>query len=224
MDFRCDREVTIPVGKVTLKGELIIPAKGTAIVIFSHGSGSSRMSPRNRKVARQLQEMGFGTLLLDLLTPLEDEQFSNRFDIELLTRRLIGATKWVSTLSETLNCCLGYFGASTGAASALKAAAELPQVNAIVSRGGRPDLAMDALSKVKAPTLLIVGSLDYEVLELNKMAYQQLTGEKKLEVVSGASHLFEEYGALDKVAEMAGRWFSRYLLPKHIPGHLKATR
>src|SRR5579872_874174 len=110
MDFRCDREVTIPVGKVTLKGELIIPAKGTAIVIFSHGSGSSRMSPRNRKVARQLQEMGFGTLLLDLLTPLEDEQFSNRFDIELLTRRLIGATKWVSTLSETLNCCLGYFG------------------------------------------------------------------------------------------------------------------
>lgn len=224
MDFRCHREVSIPVGKVTLKGELIIPEKATAIIIFSHGSGSSRMSPRNRKVAKQLQEMGFGTLLLDLLTPLEDEQSSNRFDIELLTGRLIGATKWMSTLSETLNCSLGYFGASTGAASALKAAANLPQVHAVVSRGGRPDLVMDALSKVKAPTLLIVGSLDHQVLELNKMAYQQLNCEKKLELVSGASHLFEEYGALDKVTEMAGWWFSRYLLATTFPDPLKATK
>lgn len=212
MDFRCHKELSIPVGKVTLKGELIIPEKATAIVIFSHGSGSSRMSPRNRKVAKHLQEMGFGTLLLDLLTPLEDKQSFNRFDIELLTLRLIGATKWLGALSEALNCSIGYFGASTGAASALKAAADLPQVNAVVSRGGRPDLAMDVLRKVKAPTLLIVGSLDHDVLELNKMAYQQLNCEKKLELVSGASHLFEEYGALDKVTEMAGGWFSRYLL------------
>lgn len=223
MDFRCHKEVSIPVGKIALKGELIIPEKATAIVIFSHGSGSSRMSPRNRKVADYLQEMGFGTLLLDLLTPLEDKQFSNRFDIKLLTLRLIGATRWVGTLSEALSCTFGYFGASTGAASALRAAAELPQVNAVVSRGGRPDLAMDVLSKVKAPTLLIVGSLDHEVLELNKMAYQQLNCEKKMELVPGASHLFEEYGALDKVTEMAGGWFSRYLLATANPELLKSN-
>jgi len=217
MDFRYHKEVTIPVGKVILEGELIIPEEGKAIVIFSHGSGSSRKSPRNRKVAQQLQEMGFGTLLLDLLTPREDELYANRFDIELLTLRLIGATQWVSTLHEAQHCAIGYFGASTGAASALKAAADLPQVQAVVSRGGRPDLAMNALPKVKAPTLLIVGSLDYDVLELNRQVYQQLNCEKKLEVVLGASHLFEEYGTLDKVAEMAGGWFSRYLLAKAFP-------
>ena len=212
MDFRYNKEVTIAVEEANLKGELIIPREGKAIIIFSHGSGSSRMSPRNRKVAQQLQEMGFGTLLLDLLTPLEDEQYSNRFDIERLTSRLIGATQWVSTFDEAQNCSIGYFGASTGAASALKAASELSQVDAIVSRGGRPDLAMDALGKVKAPTLLIVGSLDYDVLELNRHAYKQLNCVKKMEIIPGASHLFEEYGTLDKVAEMAGRWFSRYLL------------
>jgi dienelactone hydrolase len=125
---------------------------------------------------------------------------------------LISATRWISTLSEAHNCSIGYFGASTGAASALKAAAELSQVNAIVSRGGRPDLAMDALDKVKAPTLLVVGSLDYEVLDLNTLAYNKLNCEKKLEIIPGASHLFEEFGALDKVAQMAGRWFSRHLL------------
>jgi dienelactone hydrolase len=129
----------------------------------------------------------------------------------------------VSTLGEALNCSIGYFGASTGAASALKAAADLPQVNAVVSRGGRPDLAMDVLDKVKAPTLLIVGSLDYDVLELNEKAYRQLNCEKKLELVPGASHLFEEYGALDKVTAMAGSWFSKYLQPQHSPGLLKST-
>jgi dienelactone hydrolase len=212
MNFHDTKEVTIQAGSVTLTGELTIPDKARAIIIFSHGSGSSRLSPRNRKVARDLQKTGLGTLLLDLLTPQEDEQYANRFDIELLTRRLISATRWISTLSEAHNCSIGYFGASTGAASALKAAAELSQVNAIVSRGGRPDLAMDALDKVKAPTLLVVGSLDYEVLDLNTLAYNKLNCEKKLEIIPGASHLFEEFGALDKVAQMAGRWFSRHLL------------
>jgi putative phosphoribosyl transferase len=217
MDFRYQKEVTIRAGKATLSGELIIPEEARAIIIFSHGSGSSRRSLRNLKVAQYLQTIGFGTLLLDLLTPLEDEQYSNRFDIELLTCRLSEATRWMGTLNETQNCSIGYFGASTGAASALKAAADLPQVNAIVSRGGRPDLAMDALGKVKAPTLLIVGSLDYEVLELNRLAFQQLHCKKQLEIILGASHLFEEFGTLDKVAQLAGRWFARHLLATASP-------
>ncbi|MDP4147944.1 MAG: dienelactone hydrolase family protein [Bacteroidota bacterium] len=211
MDLRYNKEITIPVGSASLTGDLVIPDEAKAIVLFSHGSGSSRMSPRNRKVAHQLQAMGFGTLLLDLLTPLEDEQYANRFDIGLLTSRLIGATRKVSALDEVKNCSIGYFGASTGAASALKAAAQLSQVGAVVSRGGRPDLAMDALDYVRAPTLLIVGSLDYDVLELNRQAFGRLTCKKKLEIIPGASHLFEEYGTLDEVAEMAGKWFIKYL-------------
>jgi dienelactone hydrolase len=212
MEFRYKKEVTIDVGNASVIGELVIPEDAKAIIIFSHGSGSSHLSPRNRKVARHLQAIGLGTLLLDLLTPQEDQQYSNRFDIELLTRRLTEATKWVGTVSEAKNCFIGYYGASTGAASALKAAADLPEIHAIVSRGGRPDLAMDALGRVKAPTLLIVGSLDYDVLELNTQAYDRLHCEKKLEIIPGASHLFEEYGTLDKVTEIAGRWFSRHLL------------
>ncbi|MDO6430345.1 dienelactone hydrolase family protein [Flavitalea sp. BT771] len=217
MNFRFNNEVSIAVEEVALQGDLIIPREAKAIIIFSHGSGSSRLSPRNRMVAQQLQEKGFGTLLLDLLTPVEDEQYANRFDIHLLTRRLTGATRWMSAFAEARNCSIGYFGASTGAASALSAAAGLREVNAIVSRGGRPDLAMDALEKVTAPTLLIVGGLDHEVLELNTQAYNRLTCEKKLEIIPGASHLFEEYGTLDTVAEMAGRWFSRHLLAEAYP-------
>ncbi|HTR31544.1 MAG TPA: dienelactone hydrolase family protein [Puia sp.] len=217
MEFRYKNEVSINAGDASLGGELVIPEEAKAIVIFSHGSGSSRMSPRNRKVARHLQTIGLGTLLLDLLTPQEDQQYSTRFDIELLTRRLTGATRWVGTVSEAENCSIGYYGASTGAASALKAAADLPEIRAIVSRGGRPDLAMDALGRVKAPTLLIVGGLDHEVLELNAQAYDRLHCEKKLEIIPGASHLFEEYGTLDKVTEIAGRWFSRHLLVTAFP-------
>lgn len=217
MDYRYKKAVTINVGNANLAGELVIPEEAKAIIIFSHGSGSSHMSPRNRKVAQHLQEIGLGTLLLDLLTPQEDQQYARRFDIELLAGRLKAATQWVGTMNEAADCSIGYFGASTGAASALKAAADLPQVNAIVSRGGRPDLAMDVLGSVKAPTLLIVGSLDYEVLELNTLAYNRLHCEKKLEIIPGASHLFEEYGTLDKVTEMAGRWFSRHLLATAFP-------
>ena len=211
MDLRFHKEVSIPVGKVTVQGELIIPLKAKAIIIFSHGSGSSRFSKRNQMVAKYLNEKNFGTLLFDLLTEEEDKDYHNRFDIDLLTKRLAGATEWLEELPAAKDCRIGYFGASTGAASALKAAAILPQINAVVSRGGRPDLAMDDLHHVEAPTLLIVGSLDYDVLQLNKEAYIQLECEKKLEVVEGATHLFEEPGKMENVSELAGNWFEKYL-------------
>lgn len=213
MDIRFHKEVSIPIGKVTVEGELIIPLKSKAIVIFSHGSGSGRFSTRNRAVAKYLQQKNMGTLLLDLLTPEEDKLYSNRFDIDLLTKRLAGATEWLERLPAAKDCRIGYFGASTGAASALKAAAYLPGISAVVSRGGRPDLAMDVLEKVEAPTLLIAGSLDYDVLQLNKEAYIQLNCEKKLEVIDGATHLFEESGTMEKVCEKAGEWFEKYLQP-----------
>jgi len=211
MDLRFHNEVSMPVGKATLKGELIIPLKAKAIIIFSHGSGSSRFSSRNQMVAKYLHENNFGTLLFDLLTEEEDEHYHNRFNIDLLTKRLAGATEWLEKLPAAKECRIGYFGASTGAASALKAAAVLPSIGAVVSRGGRPDLAMDALHNVEAPTLLIVGSLDYDVLQLNKEAYMQLECEKKLEVVEGATHLFEESGKMDIVSGLAGNWFIKYL-------------
>lgn len=211
MDIRIHNEASIPVGKVTLKGELFIPLKAKAIIVFSHGSGSSRFSSRNQMVAKYLHKKNFGTLLFDLLTEEEDKDYHNRFDIDLLTKRLAGATEWLERFPAAKDCRIGYFGASTGAASALKAAAVLPQIHAVVSRGGRPDLAMDDLHNVEAPTLLIVGSLDYDVLQLNKEAYIQLECEKKLEVVEGGTHLFEEPGMMEKVCELAAAWFEKYL-------------
>lgn len=205
------KEVNIPVGKVTVHGELIIPEKAKAIVIFSHGSGSSRFSKRNQQVAKYLQGKKLGTLLFDLLTEEEDQFYHNRFDIDLLTKRLAGATEWLERLPAAKDCRIGYFGASTGAASALKAAAFLPHIAAVVSRGGRPDLAMNNLPNVEAPTLLIVGSLDTEVLQLNQEAYEKLECEKKLEVVEGATHLFEEHGTMEIVSKLAGNWFEKYL-------------
>lgn len=215
MDLRFHKEVSIPVGKVSVQGELIIPLKAKAIIIFSHGSGSSRFSKRNQMVAKYLNEKNFGTLLFDLLTE-EDQHYQNRFNIDLLTKRLAGATEWLEEFPAAKDCRIGYFGASTGAASALKAAAILPHINAVVSRGGRPDLAMDDLHRVEAPTLLIVGSLDYDVLQLNREAYKQLSGEKKLEVVEGVTHLFEEPGKMENVSELAGNWFEKYLNPVSI--------
>ena len=213
MNFRFHKEVIIPVNGIHLQGELIVPLKAESIIIFSHGSGSSRLSPRNQMVAGYLQERNFGTLLFDLLTVSEDKHYYNRFDIGLLTKRLIGATEWLEQNTAAQGCLLGYFGASTGAASALMAAEHLPQVRAIVSRGGRPDLAMDILSRIGAPTLFIVGSLDFDVLQLNRQAWLRLKGEKQLEIVEGASHLFEEPGTMDKVCKLASDWFEKYLLP-----------
>lgn len=216
MEFIYNNDVTISLGNIKLDGKMIIPATANGIVIFSHGSGSSHLSPRNIMVAEYLQKQNFGTLLFDLLTPVEDQYYNNRFDIELLTARLIGATEWLEKQPFIKRCRLGYFGASTGAASALHAAAYLTRVTAIVSRGGRPDLAMDVMGKIKSPTLLIVGSLDFEVLELNRKAYMQLTCEKKLAVIPGATHLFEERGKMEQVCEEAGLWFSKYLQPAAI--------
>lgn len=209
-------EETVQVGidSVTLEGSLGIPAQAKGIVLFAHGSGSSRHSPRNRFVAQSLREQGLATLLFDLLTSDEEEidrqtrEF--RFDIELLAERLEGATRWATKQQETKELKKGYFGASTGAAAALIAAAEQPQaVQAVVSRGGRPDLAEDALPRVEAPTLLIVGGNDRQVMRLNVKAASRLDSEKKVEVISGAGHLFEEPGALEKVARLAGDWFQK---------------
>lgn len=212
IDFRFNREVSIKLADITLNGNLGIPQNAKAIIIFSHGSGSSRFSKRNQMVAGYLQENNFGTLLFDLLTPAEDLHYPNRFNIDLLTKRLSGVTKWLAALPAAKNYLLGYFGASTGAASALKAAIDNPAVNAIVSRGGRPDLVMDVLGNITAPTLLIVGSKDYDVLMLNYKACQRLKCEKKLEVVNGATHLFEEKGAMEKVCELATGWFDKQLI------------
>lgn len=217
MNLSVQEEISIPVGGATLGGELVIPENAQAIILFSHGSGSSRFSRRNQFVAKYLQQMNFGTLLLDLLTREEDQYYPNRFDISLLTMRLAGATEWLERFPTARNCRIGYFGASTGAASAIRASVLSPAVQAIVSRGGRPDLAMDDLPKVKAPTLLIVGSLDIEVIELNKKAYAQLDCTKKLEIVPGASHLFEEPGKMEKVCELAGDWFEKFLHPALAP-------
>ena len=195
----------------TLDGILSVPHHAKGIVIFSHGSGSGRFSPRNKLVAERLYQEQIGTLLLDLLTPSEDRIITNRFDTALLAHRLVGITQWLEQFDPCDGCAIGYFGANTGAAAALKASTYLPQVKAIVSRGGRPDMAVDILAKVQCPTLLIVGSRDEDVLRLNEQAYGLLTCEKKFEVIDGDSHLFEEEGKMDNVIEHASRWFNKYL-------------
>lgn len=197
---------------LALEGMLALPEGGRAIVVFAHGSGSSRLSPRNRRVAEALRERGLGTLLFDLLTEEEAEDRRRVFDIGLLAERLILATGWLLRTKETQDLRIGYFGASTGAAAALVAAVRgEAEIGAIVSRGGRPDLARPVLAQVRAPTLLVVGGMDYTVLELNRAALAELECEKELAVVPGATHLFEEPGALDQVMALAGRWFTNHL-------------
>ncbi|PTQ77474.1 dienelactone hydrolase family protein [Nitrosomonas oligotropha] len=201
--------VKIPAGSVELSGELVLPPEASGVVLFAHGSGSSRFSPRNTYVASVLQQHGIGTLLFDLLTRAEDQDYAQRFDIDLLTQRLLAATDWLQKNPETKALKAGYFGASTGAAAALQAAAQIQDaVAAVVSRGGRPDLAgAVALNQVTAPTLLIVGSADHGVIELNEQAYALMTCVKKLVLVPGATHLFEEPGTLEQVAQFAADWF-----------------
>ncbi|XAS63690.1 phosphoribosyltransferase [Micrococcaceae bacterium Sec5.8] len=208
-----DEEVEIPTRGVRLRGQLHLVAPARAVVLFAHGSGSSRHSPRNRYVAGVLQQAGLGTLLLDLLTPVEERNRANVFDIELLARRLSSATGWLAARPDTARCAVGYFGASTGAGAALWAASEpTARVDAVVSRGGRPDLAGPRLSSVRAPTLLIVGSYDHDVLELNRKAKSVLRCPNQLAVVQGATHLFEEPGTLAAAAILARDWFVDYLL------------
>ena len=213
-------EVQIPVGRALLSGNLTIPENAMALVLFAHGSGSSRHSPRNQFVARTLNRAGLGTLLFDLLTPDEEAldiyTREHRFHISLLAERLVHATNSARQQTETRDLRIGYFGSSTGGAAALVAAAELPQdVGAVVSRGGRPDLAGDALSKVQAPTLLIVGGNDDIVIELNEIARDQMRCEVKLEIIPGATHLFEEPGRLEQVAKLASDWFALHLSGPH---------
>jgi len=205
--------VHIPVDGVTLEGALAVPANATGLVLFVHGSGSSRFSPRNNFVARELRDAGLGTLLIDLLTRVEDQDYERRFDIPLLTQRVVRVTAWLRAQPETKQLALGYFGASTGAAAALQAAAETGnKVGTVVSRGGRPDLAgAKALAQVRCPVLLMVGGHDDVVIELNQQAYTLLAGEKELSIVPGATHLFEEPGTLEQVAALASAWFARHL-------------
>lgn len=211
-----ERSILLPGG---LPGDLHLPAGARGLVVFVHGSGSSRHSPRNLHVARAIREAGLGTLLFDLMTQ-EEESFelfegTLRFDMPVLTGRLLAATDWLAADRDARGLPLGYFGASTGGGAALAAAAERPDlVRAVVARGGRPDLAGDALECVEAPTLLLVGGADPRVLEINRRALERLAGEKDLVVVSGATHLFEEPGALDEVARHAAAWFARYLVPR----------
>jgi dienelactone hydrolase len=219
------RDVFISVESASLSGELVIPAAANGIVLFAHGSGSSRHSPRNQFVARVIRDGGVGTLLFDLLTPQEEsiDAYTThlRFDIGLLARRLVAATNWLAVDKQTKELTIGYFGASTGGGAALVAAAELDgHVGAVVSRGGRPDLAGEALPFVTAPTLLIVGGRDYPVIEMNREALAQLRCEKRLEIVPGATHLFEEPGTLEQVARMAADWFVTHLErnEKHVSG------
>ena len=202
-----EKSVKIEIDSISLKGILDLPKNAKSVVIFAHGSGSGRFSPRNNFVARILQKAGLGTLLFDLLTEEEDSVYKTRFNIGLLAERLVAATKWFMEEHKTFK--IGYFGASTGAAAALQAAAEI-RINAIVSRGGRPDLAKN-LDKVKAPTLLIVGGYDDVVIELNKKAHEKIKAKKKLVIVPEATHLFEEPGKLEEVSRLAKEWFVKYL-------------
>ena len=208
-------EVQIPAGRAVLLGNLTIPENAMSLVLFAHGSGSSWHSPRNQFVARTLNHAGLGTLLFDLLTPEEEatdiRTREHRFNIGLLAERLVHATTWAKQQEQTRNLRIGYFGSSTGGGAALVAAADLQDVGAVVSRGGRPDLAGDALPKVQAPTLLIVGGNDDIVIELNEMARDRMRCEVKLEIVPGATHLFEEPGVLEKVAKLASDWFVHHL-------------
>ena len=211
-----ESEARIPLGDIALAGNWTLPDAARGAVVFAHGSGSSRFSPRGAAVARVLQDAGFATLLLDLLTRdeemIDDTTGHLRFDISFLAKRLLGAVRWVEETREGSRLPIGLFGASTGAAAALVAAAEHPEaIGAVVSRGGRPDLAGPSLRLVQAPTLLIVGSLDLPVIRLNREAFAELRGEKKLEIVEGASHLFEEPGTLDDAAHLARDWFLEQL-------------
>jgi putative phosphoribosyl transferase len=209
------REVAIEVGPAHLEGSLTLPEQPRGLVIFAHGSGSGRHSPRNNAVAARLESAGLGTLLFDLLTMEEEARDRHtaqlRFDIRLLTRRLLAAVEWAARQPETAGLGIGLFGASTGGAAALLAAADSPEVRAVVLRGARPDLAAEALGRVKVPTLMIVGGDDPLVLELNRGACAQMTAECRLEVIPGATHLFEEPGALEEVSRLATEWFARHL-------------
>ena len=212
MTIRYERNIQIIRGKLALEGILGLPPDSSGIIVFAHGSGSGRLSPRNNFVARHLQQNGLATLLLDLLTPEEAEDRRKVFDIDLLSDRLLLAKAWLEEEPRTMKLRLGYFGASTGAGAALQAAAREPSnIHAVVSRGGRPDLAEPYLPSVTAPTLLIVGGWDEPVIEMNQSAYDMLICEKKLIIVPGATHLFEEPGTLEQVAEHACEWFLRYL-------------
>ena len=209
-------EIQIHAGRTVLSGNLNIPKDAGALVLFAHGSGSSRHSPRNQFVAHALNETGLATLLFDLLTPEEEaidmQNREHRFNIRLLAERLVEATKWTKQQKQTSNLRIGYFGSSTGGAAALVAAVDAPQdVDAVVSRGGRPDLAGEALPKVQAPTLLIVGGNDDIVIELNEQARDRMRCEVKLEIIPGATHLFEEPGTLEKVAKLASDWFVKHM-------------
>ena len=209
--------IKIPIDDLKLEGNLIVPKDSSSLVIFAHGSGSSRKSPRNQFVAKVLQKEGIGTLLFDLLTEEEDQVYENRFNIPLLADRLEKVTLWLKKQKEFKNFSatggkMGYFGASTGAAAALIAAAKLDkEIGAVVSRGGRPDLALDILNQIKSPTLLIVGGADTEVIGLNQQAYDKLQSIKELSIIPGATHLFEEPGTLEQAASQAGAWFKKYL-------------
>jgi len=214
-DSSNDREVELSAAATVLRGNLVLPSGATAIVVFAHGSGSGRKSPRNQYVARVLQDAGLATLLLDLLAENEADERARVFDIPLLASRLQTAANWLAGQPETARLRLGYFGASTGAGAALVAAAQTQgSVGAIVSRGGRPDLAGDLLPRVTAPTLLIVGGADEIVLELNREAYDLLRCPRQLDIVPGATHLFPEPGALEEVARLAQGWFLHYVTPR----------
>lgn len=209
-----DQIVHIAADNIHIEGMLELPNNAQGIVLFAHGSGSSRHSPRNNYVARILHSGGMGTLLMDLLTPEEDMDDETRFDIPLLTRRLLASTDWLQTQHRLNQLPIGYFGASTGAAAALQAAAAPGnKISAVVSRGGRPDMAgADALSRVNAPTLLLIGGLDDIVIELNQEAFSHMHCTKHISIIPGASHLFEEPGTLEKVAKLASDWFKHYLI------------
>ncbi len=217
--------VTVTAGTVKLHGDLSLPREARGTVLFAHGSGSGRFSPRNRFVAQTLQARGFATLLLDLLEEHEADDRHKVFAIDLLADRLLGATTWLRKQPATADLSIGYFGASTGAGAALQAAARMPgAVAAVVSRGGRPDLAAPFLARVTVPTLLIIGGDDEPVIEMNHEALAQLTCPKKLIIVPGATHLFEEPGALEQVADHAGTWFERYLVPVAVSEQEKTHR
>ncbi len=212
MELTDSHSVQIELPSIQLEGILVDPSESRGVVVFTHGSGSGRLSPRNTFVAKALQEAGLGTLLVDLLSEKEDQVYETRFNIGLLAARVVEVTKWLMNKKEIKGKLIGYFGASTGAAAALQAAANLgSDISAVVSRGGRPDLVFPFLSTVTAPTLLIVGERDPIVIDMNKAAYDRISSQKDLVIVPGATHLFEEPGTLEEVAELATRWFVRYL-------------
>lgn len=206
------KTIQIPINSIKLEGILVVPRNAKGLVVFAHGAGSSRLSPRNNFVAKEIQKVGLGTLLFDLLTEEEDEIYENRFDIPLLAERLKTATEWIKKQKETKGLNIGYFGSSTGAAAAIIGAADIgPEIKAVVSRGGRPDLAGDSLPKLDSPTLLMVGGNDDMVIELNQEAYDKMQCKKELKIIPGATHLFEEPGTLEEVAILAAKWFKGHL-------------